>query len=105
MATAVASRKGWRRAGDRGSTKQLDVRILLADLPLSRLRASLAALTGRLPRSKAYLHFVARELRAESPQPRLRLAHDGEYFDGHGSFVIEKLPRRLLVHARHEPAA
>jgi hypothetical protein len=28
----------------------------------------------------------------ESSHSQIRLAQDGEYFDGHGSFRIEKLP-------------
>jgi undecaprenyl-diphosphatase len=85
--------------------ERLDVRLLSADLPRSRRRALLAAATGRLPRSRVYVQCEARELRVESPRERMRLAHDGEYFDGHGSFVIEKLPRRLLVHAGHQSAS
>jgi diacylglycerol kinase family enzyme/membrane-associated phospholipid phosphatase len=92
----------WRPRLDDG---RLDVRLLLADQPLSRVRALLAALTGRLPRSKSYLQRIAGELRVETSHGQLRLAQDGEHFDGHGRFVIEKLPRRLLVHARHEPAS
>jgi diacylglycerol kinase family enzyme/membrane-associated phospholipid phosphatase len=90
----------WRPRLDDGN---LDVRLLLADLPLSRLRALLAALSGRLPRSKAYVQYEAARLRLESAQPQLRLSQDGDYFDGHGTFTIEKPAKRLLVHARHEP--
>jgi diacylglycerol kinase family enzyme/membrane-associated phospholipid phosphatase len=84
--------------------ERLDVRLVLADPPLSRFRALIASLTGRLPRSRTYRRCLARELRVESSHSQIRLAQDGEYFDGHGSFGIEKLPRRLLVHARHRPA-
>lgn len=90
----------WRPRLDDG---RLDVRLVRADLPFSRPRAVLAALTGRLPRSKVYARNVARELRLDSSHQRLRLAQDGEYFDGHGSFVIEKLAQRLVVCARHRP--
>jgi diacylglycerol kinase family enzyme len=83
--------------------RRLDVRLLFADLPFSRLRALLAALSGRLPRSKAYLRYEAERLRVESSRPQLRLSQDGEYFDGHGSFTIEKPTKRVFVHARHEP--
>jgi diacylglycerol kinase family enzyme/membrane-associated phospholipid phosphatase len=84
--------------------KALDVRVLFADLPRSRLRALLAALSGRLPRSKAYVQYEAARLRVESSHPELMLSQDGEYFDGHGTFTVEKPEARLLVHARHEPA-
>jgi len=42
-------------------------------------------------------------LRVESAQPGLTLAQDGEPFDGHGTFTVEKPRTRLLVHARHDP--
>jgi diacylglycerol kinase family enzyme len=90
----------WRPRLDDGN---LDIRLLFADLPLSRLRALLAALSGRLPRSEAYVQYEAARLRVESAQPQLRLSQDGEYFDGHGTFTVEKPGNRLLVHARHEP--
>jgi undecaprenyl-diphosphatase len=92
----------WRPRLDDG---QFDVRIVRADLRLSRTRAIAAALTGRLVSSKAYDRFLAGELRVRSSRRSLRLAHDGEYFDGHGSFTIEKLSRHLVVAARHEPGA
>ena len=90
----------WRPRLDDG---RLDVRLVRADLPVSRVRAVVAALTGRLPSSKVYVSCVARELRLSSSRPRLRLARDGEYFDGHGSFVVEKLAQRLVVCAPHQP--
>jgi diacylglycerol kinase family enzyme len=90
----------WRPRLDDGT---LDVRLLFADLPRSRLRALLAALSGRLPRSKAYVQYEAAELHIEAAEPQLKLSQDGEYFDGHGTFAVEKPQRRLLVHARHDP--
>jgi diacylglycerol kinase family enzyme len=90
----------WRPRLDDG---KLDVRLLFADLPHLRLRALLAALSGRLPRSDAYLQREAPQLRVESAQRQLRLSQDGEHFEGHGSFTIEKPAKRLLVHAPHEP--
>jgi hypothetical protein len=81
----------------------LDVRLLFADLPRSRLRALLAALSGRLPRSKAYAQFEAARLRIEAARPGLTLCQDGEHFDGPGRFTVEKPEGRLLVHARHDP--
>ena len=81
----------------------LDVRLLFADLPRSRLRALLAALSGRLPRSEAYAQFEAARLRIEAARPGLTLCQDGEHFDGPGAFTVEKPEGRLLVHARHDP--
>jgi diacylglycerol kinase family enzyme/membrane-associated phospholipid phosphatase len=90
----------WRPRLDDGN---LDVRLLFADLPRSRLRALLAALSGRLPRSKAYAQYEAARLRVETAEQQLTLSQDGEYFDGHGTFTVEKPEKRLLVHAPHEP--
>jgi undecaprenyl-diphosphatase len=90
----------WRPRLDDGC---LDVRLLGAELARSRTRALLAALTGRLPSSKTYDRSLVRELRIDSSYDRMRLAQDGEHFDGHGSFVIGKLPARLVVCARHQP--
>jgi diacylglycerol kinase family enzyme/membrane-associated phospholipid phosphatase len=91
----------WRPRLDDGC---LDVRLVRADLPFSRLRAIGAAVTGRLPRSKAYESFLVSELHVDSSQSRLRLAHDGEHVVGQGSFIAEKHPRRLIVCAPHEPS-
>jgi diacylglycerol kinase family enzyme/membrane-associated phospholipid phosphatase len=92
----------WRPRLDDGC---LDVRLVRADLRLSRTRAIVAALTGRLPSSKSYDRLLTRDLRLDSRRAPLRLARDGEYFDGHARFVIEKLPQRLVVYARHNPGA
>ena len=40
----------------------------------------------------------------ESNRPHLRLACDGECFDGYGDFGIEKRPNRVAVYALHQPA-
>lgn len=90
----------WRPRLDDGC---LDVRILLADLPLARPRLMLSILTGRLAASAAYRELAARRLHVESTGPGLRLACDGETFDGHGRFVIEKLPQPVAIYARHTP--
>jgi diacylglycerol kinase family enzyme len=90
----------WRPRLDDGC---LDVRILLADLPLARPRLMLSILTGRLAASAAYRELAARQLRVESTRPRLRLACDGETFEGHGDFLIEKLPQPVAIYARHVP--
>jgi undecaprenyl-diphosphatase len=82
----------------------LDVRLLLADVRWSRLRAAAAASNGRLPDSKVYVERSVRELRVVTPRSRLTLAHDGEPFEGNGSFAIEKPSRRLAVYACHRPA-
>jgi undecaprenyl-diphosphatase len=88
----------WRPRLDDG---RFDVRLALADMRLSRTRLILAALTGRVARSRAYAEELVKELRVESPYARLRLARDGEHFERHGDFVIEKRPERLAVYAPH----
>ena len=85
----------WRRHLDDGL---LDVRLVLGDKPLARLRLVLSLLTGRLARSAAYEQFDAREVRVQSTQDGLRLARDGEIFDGSGEFTVTKLPQRLVVY-------
>lgn len=89
---------GWRRRLDDGV---LDVRLIDAAPPLARLRTALAIVTGRLAKCRAYDRWSARELRIESPARSLRLARDGETFDGSGSFRVEKLAERLVIYAPH----
>jgi len=94
----------WRPRLDDG---RLDVRLAVADVRLSRTRLILAALTGRVTSSPAYAEELVDELRVESPYAHLRLARDGEHFEGHGDFVVEKRAERLVVYAPHrasEPA-
>jgi hypothetical protein len=80
------------------------VRLALADGRYSRPRLILAALSGRVPGSPAYVEELVGELRVESPEARLRLACDGEHFEGAGDFVIRKLAERLEIYAPHRDA-
>ena len=91
----------WRPRLDDGC---FDVRLLLAESRYSRQRLLCVILTGRLAGARDYVQFRTRELRIESNRPHLRLAADGECFDGHGDFVIEKCHDRVAVFALHEPA-
>jgi diacylglycerol kinase family enzyme len=61
-----------------------------------------AVLTGRLGRSKVYHQSVVQRLRIHSLNGPLRLARDGETFEGSEDVVIEKLPKRLAVYVPHE---
>jgi hypothetical protein len=54
-------------------------------------------LTGRLGRCPAYEAFSARELRVRALDGPLRLARDGETFDGSPEFTIAKEERPLAV--------
>jgi diacylglycerol kinase family enzyme/membrane-associated phospholipid phosphatase len=92
----------WRPRLDDG---RLDVRLLRADLTLSRLRLAMAMLTGQLPRSAAYAEMNVPELRVDSTHARLAVARDGERAATDGRMLVRKLPQRLEVYARHRPGA
>ena len=88
----------WRPRLDDGV---LDVRLVDAAPAWARVRLILAVLTGRLANCAAYEQSEARELHVESGQPEMRLARDGQTFDGDGAFTVEKHPEKLLVYAPH----
>ena len=89
----------WRERLDDGL---LDVRYVSGDQPYARTRLILAVLTGRLGRSKVYAQGCVKSLRLRSLNGPLRLARDGESFDGpDGEIIIEKLDKRLAVYAPH----
>lgn len=93
----------WRERLDDGL---LDVRYVSGDQPYARTRLILAVLTGRLGRSKVYAQGCVKSLRLRSLKGPLRLARDGESFDGpEGEIVIEKLDKRLAVYAPHSRRA
>ncbi|MDQ1373993.1 MAG: hypothetical protein QOJ09_1331, partial [Actinomycetota bacterium] len=73
-------------------------RIVSGDAPFSRLRLVTAVLTGRLGRSRVYSQHLAREVRVRSLDGPLRLARDGETFDGSAEFVVAKDGRSLPVY-------
>ena len=86
----------WRERLDDG---QLDIRIVDASAPLARLRLVASVLTGRLGRSRIYEQRLAPQLEIRSLEGPLRLARDGETFDGPEEFIIEKLGQPLTVYA------
>jgi undecaprenyl-diphosphatase len=86
----------WRERLDDG---QLDVRIVDGTRPLSRLRLLLSVLTGRLARCGAYEQIYVRSLHVRSLEGPLRLARDGETFDGPEEFTICKADAPLCVYA------
>jgi len=86
---------GWRERLDDG---QLDIRVVDVTEPWARVRLLLAFVTGRLGRSRVYETWTARELRVRSLQGPLRLARDGETFDGPEEFVVCKHDRPLRVY-------
>lgn len=78
----------WRERLDDGL---LDVRIVDGRHPWARTRLVLALLTGTLGRSKVYAASLVRRLdvRFLDPGP-VRLARDGETFEGSRNFRVEK---------------
>jgi undecaprenyl-diphosphatase len=85
----------WRERLDDGL---LDIRLVGAERPYARLRLLAAVLTGRLGRSRVHEAFTTRRLEVRSLDGPLRLARDGETFEGHTEFTIEKLDRPLAVY-------
>lgn len=88
----------WRERLDDGL---LDVRYVSGDQPFARTRLILAVMTGRLGRSKVYSQGCVERVRLRGIEGPLRLARDGETFDGPEDVVVEKLARRLVVFASH----
>ena len=77
----------------------LDVRVVNAARPFSRLRLVVALMFGALARSSVYERRVVNTLTvAVEGDAGVRLAVDGETFDGSGAFVVAKRPAALLVH-------
>ena len=86
---------GWRERLDDGL---LDVRYVDGDAPYARTRLVLAVLTGRLGRSRVYHESLERRVSIKCLDGPIRLARDGETFDGPPEFTIEKSARPLAVY-------
>jgi undecaprenyl-diphosphatase len=86
----------WRERLDDG---QLDIRIVDGTRPWSRLRLLLSVMTGRLARCGAYEQRYVASLHVKSVEGPLRLARDGETFDGPEEFTISKAEEPLRVYA------
>jgi undecaprenyl-diphosphatase len=84
----------WRERLDDGL---FDVRLVDAHHPFSRTRLVLAVLSGRLGRCRAYEQRAVRSIRVRSRRGPLRLAADGETFDGPDVIDVDKAARRLVV--------
>lgn len=86
----------WRERLDDGA---LDVRLVDASSPFSRTRLVAALLTGQLGRSGVYDRWRTTQLVVRSADGPLRLACDGETFDGDDAEVlIAKDGARLTVY-------
>ncbi len=85
----------WRERLDDG---QLDIRIVDGTHPWSRARLLLSVVTGRLAACGAYEQRYASSIHVKSLEGRLRLARDGETFDGAEEFDIAKVDEPLIVY-------
>ena len=85
----------WRPRLDDG---QLDIRIVDGAAPWSRARLVLALVTGTLGRCRSYEQRAATSLEVRSLQGPLRLARDGETFDGSERFTVSKCAEPLAVY-------
>lgn len=85
----------WRERLDDG---QLDIRIVDGTQPWSRVRLLLSVMTGRLARCGAYEQRYARSMKVIGREGPIRLARDGETFDGSEAFTVTKADEPLLVY-------
>jgi undecaprenyl-diphosphatase len=84
---------------DRLDDGLFDVRYLDGTPRGSRTRFVLALITGQLSRAKVYQHTLVRALEVHSLDGPLRLARDGETFDGSIDVRVTKHPDRLAIYA------
>lgn len=75
----------------------LDIRLVDGAKRFSKTRFMLSALSGRLRHCSVYREWKAAELDVVSLEGPLRLAADGETFDGPARFVVSKKRRALRV--------
>ncbi len=85
----------WRERLDDGC---IDVRLIDADQPGSRLRLVAAVLTGRLGKSRVYEQRLVGSLPVRTRQGGLRLARDGEQSEGPGHLTLRSATKRLVVY-------
>jgi undecaprenyl-diphosphatase len=85
----------WR---ERLDDRQLDIRLVDADRRFARVRLVAAILTGTLAQSAVYESYCTDRVSVRSLDGPLRLARDGETFDGAAEFVVCKHDDRLTVY-------
>jgi undecaprenyl-diphosphatase len=85
----------WRERLDDGC---IDVRLIDADSPWSRLRLVAAVLTGRLGKSRVYEQRLVGTLPVRTRQGALRIARDGEVGEGPGHLTLRAAERKLVVY-------
>ncbi|HEX2053118.1 MAG TPA: diacylglycerol kinase family protein [Actinomycetota bacterium] len=88
----------WRERLDDGL---LDIRIVDGDQPWARTRLLFAVLSGTLGQCRVYEQRLAKQLRVASVDGTpLRLARDGETFEGSAQFLVKKLERPLPIYVK-----
>ncbi|MCW2726468.1 MAG: hypothetical protein JWN35_3389 [Frankiales bacterium] len=85
----------WRERLDDGC---IDVRLIDADAPWSRIRLIAAVLTGRLGRSRVYEQRLVGSLPVRARLDGFRLARDGEVSDGPGHLTLRAASDKLVVY-------
>jgi diacylglycerol kinase family enzyme/membrane-associated phospholipid phosphatase len=86
----------WRQRLDDGL---LDVRTVDASHSWARTRLLFAVLSGTLGTCRVYEHMLVTELRVKSVDGKpMRLARDGETFEGSREFTVRKLDKRLPIY-------
>src|SRR4051794_33314710 len=85
----------WRERLDDGC---IDVRLIDADQPMSRLRLIAAVLTGRLGQSRVYEQRLVGSLPVRTRQGGLRIARDGEVSEGPGHLTLRAAADKLVVY-------
>lgn len=90
----------WRERLDDGL---LDVRLVDGTQPWARTRLLLAVLSGTLGRCQVYEHSLVSQLKVRSLDGLpMRLARDGETFEGSAEFTVTKLDRPLPIYVKPE---
>jgi diacylglycerol kinase family enzyme/membrane-associated phospholipid phosphatase len=86
----------WRERLDDGL---LDVRIVDGTAPYARTRLLLAVLSGTLGKCRIYEHTLVKQLKVRSLDGKpMRLARDGETFEGSAEFTVSKLDEPLAIY-------
>jgi len=85
----------WRERLDDGC---IDVRLIDAEKPGSRLRLVAAVLTGRLGRSTVYEQRLVGSLPIRTRQGALPVARDGEAAEGPGHLTLRAAAHKLVVY-------
>jgi diacylglycerol kinase family enzyme len=78
---------------------QLDIRLIDAGHPFCRARLVAGLITGRLGHSPVYQQWAATSLTVRSLDGPLRLACDGETFDGGEDVEVTKTGRRIALYS------